>query len=154
MFTRVFSCVSKTRKFNSSPLISKLIKLISRMRKALRTFLHKVFILRGFFKLYRLFLIRSKISFAKVFGNDEPSHRTQKQLPARLLRTWGISSCNITQITGNGIKLKEIVRDRLYASIPIKLQFPYERARRVRAHKNTKWTGRRTWGKRKGRRWV
>jgi len=52
--------------------------------------------------------------------------------------------------------LKEIVGDRLYASIPIKLQFPYERARRVRAHKNTKRTGRRnwTWGKQRGRHWV
>jgi len=53
--------------------------------------------------------------------------------------------------------LKEIVGDRgLYASIPIKLQFPYERVKRVRAHKNTKRAGRRnrTWGKQRGRHWV
>lgn len=40
-----------------------------------------------------------------------------------------VASRNGTQITGNGIKLKEIVGDRLYASIPIKLQFPCASAR-------------------------
>lgn len=110
--------------FNSNPLIS-----IEVSRKLYVRFSIKFLIFHGFFKLYRLFSIRIEIGFAKLFDNDEPSYRTEQQLPAKLLRTWGIPSCNVTRIRGNGIKLKEIVRDRLYASIPIKLQFPYERAR-------------------------
>jgi len=136
-----FLHVSK-KKFNSSPLIS-----IEKKRLELeKLYVSSLDFYSSTNSLNCIILnTEHKISIANFFSNNELSYTTRKQLVAKSLHTWGnIASRNATQITENRIKLKEIVGDQLYASIPIKLQFPYERARWIQAYKNTKRIGRRS----------